>query len=495
MFKDLCRIGSRLSLNQWMRWVGLGFLGLLLLTLLTRCNSIENDIQKRTTEGLKANGMGWAQSQLDGRGRDVLLSGIAPSEASKTQAIALVASIDGVRTVSNNIKIKQYVSSTFSLKASDDKVVLSGIFPDQDSIDSTVAQARDVYGEDKVVNELTVSDNASKPAWLAGAVGVMAAMKAAEGFSLDASDEKLVITGVVETEEAKTLIVEQANTNFSNNVTEAIQVVKKGPTPEELAAEAARLAELDRLAEEKRLAAEAEALRLAEAQQQAEEERVAMQVEARRMEELERLAQEKKLAAEAEAIRLAEEKRLAEVEALRLAEQQRFEEEEAQLLAEKERLAAAEKARLDKLEANRVAAEKAQQAKLDAIRIAKEQKLAAAQLQSDRLTHCEVSLNHLLDSNDSLFFKNTNTIKGRSYPVLAMLAVQINSCSHVLHQSHHYINIQATSDNSELAQRRQQTVVSYLENITGAHRGLLRLGQPTLATSNGTSQLTFTITK
>ncbi|PWQ97584.1 BON domain-containing protein [Leucothrix arctica] len=477
MIKDLCRIGSRLSLNHWMRWAGLGFLGLLILTLVTRCNSIENDIQQRTDKDLNAAGMSWAKSDLDGRGRDVMLTGVAPSETSKMNAITLVENIDGVRQVSHDISIKQYVSSTFSFKQTDAKVHLSGIFPNQASIDRTITKAREVYGDDNVVNELTVSDSASKPAWLAGAVGVMAAMKVAEDFSMDASDDVLTISGVVESEEAKTLLLTQAKADLRKDITESIKVVKKGPTPAELAVEASRLAEIDRLAmlaKEERIAEQAAALKLAEEERLAEKKRLAAEAE------LLRLAEEKRQAEEAELARLAEEKRLAaEAELARLTEEKRLA-DEAQKIAVLERIAAAEKARL---------------AKLEAIRMAEQQALAAAQKQRNLLVSCQANLNHLLDSNTSLFYDGTSTIKGTSYPVLAMLAVQINGCSEVLHQNNQLIDIQATDNNIAIAKARQSTVISYLENINGAHRGLLRMGQPTSATSNGTSQLTFTLSK
>jgi len=476
MNKDLCRIGSNLSFDKWARWGGAGLLGLLILTLLTRCNSIENDIQQRTQQGLSSEGMMWAKTDLDGHGRDVLLTGEAPNEASKANAIKLVESTDGVRTVSHDISIKQYVSSTFSLKQADNQIVLSGTLPDQTSIDSTVSKAREIYGNDRVVSELVASDSASSPKWLAGAVGVMAAMKAAEDFSLDASDEKLNIGGIVETEEAKTLLLEQANTNFSTDITEAIQVVAKGPTPEELAADAAVLAELERLATEKRLAEEAEALLLAKQQQLAEEERVADLIEARR------LAEEERLAEEAAELLLAKQQQLAEVE--RLAEEKRLADEaEALRLAEQKRLA---------VEARAV---KARQAKLEADRLAEEKKLAAAQYQRDLLMSCQVGMNHLVKDHDVLFFDNSSAVKGSSYPVLAMLALKINACSDVLHQTNQYIDIQATNVDNEISTAHLSSVVSYLENINGAHRGLLRINESKLDALNGTSTLYFTISK
>ncbi len=162
-------------------------------------------------------------------------------------------------------------------------------------------------------------------------------------------------------------------------------------------AEAARLAEEERLrqeaeaarlAEEERLRQEAEAARLAEEErlrQEAEAARLAEEERLRQEAEAARLAEEERLRQEAEAARLAEEERLRqEAEAARLAEEERLRQEaEAARLAEEERLRQeAEAARLaeeerqrQEAEAARLAEEERQRQEAEAARLAEEERL------------------------------------------------------------------------------------------------------------------------
>ncbi|WP_108840638.1 PorP/SprF family type IX secretion system membrane protein [Aquimarina sp. Aq78] len=227
----------------------------------------------------------------------------------------------------------------------------------------------------------------------------------------------------------KQLEREVAEQKIADEAAEAARLAEEKRLADEAAAEAARLAEekrladeaaaeAARLAEEKRLADEAaaEAARLAEekrladeaaaeAARLAEEKRLADEAAA----EAARLAEEKRLADEAaaEAARLAEEKRLADeaaAEAARLAEEKRLADEaaEAARLAEEKRLAdeAAEAARLaeekrladEAAEAARLAEEKrlADEAAAEAARLAEEKRLAdEAAAEAARLAEAE----------------------------------------------------------------------------------------------------------
>ena len=530
MIKDLCRIGSDMSKKRWKFWAIPGFIGLLALTMLTRCNPIESDLQQRSQTLLTDQGMGWAKTELDGRGRDLLLTGVAPSEDAKNKAINLTQGLYGVRTVDHDITVKEYVSSVFRLKHSDDKAILTGSLPDQSSIDLAVNKAQGLYGEANVVNELSINELARKPAWLAGAAGLMAALYGADNLAMDATDSHINITGTVGTEEAKSQLIQQAQASFGDQFSESIKVVQVGPTVAELAA-----IEAARLAEEQRLAAEMEAARLAEEQRLAaeaariaEEQRLAAEAEAARIAEEQRLAaeaEEQRLAAEAEVARIAEEKRLAEVEAARFAEEQRLAAEaEAARIAEEQRLAEVEAARFAeeqrlaaeaKAEAARLAEEKRLAAEAEVARIAEEKRLAAeaeaariaeakrlAEQNRQMLIYCESKLNKLVNTNPPVFMQDSDMILGSSYGLLGMITLHVNSCSHLLHKNRRYIDVvaQAGKDetspqSSELSNSRAQAIVSYLENINGIHPRLLRPRENTAENSISESQLHFTITE
>lgn len=89
-------------------WWLLTLLGLPLLYFMminARQGDIETDLAARSAAGLKVAGMNWAKVSLTGRGRDVLLEGVAASEAERDKAIKLAQGIYGVRDVQSLINV------------------------------------------------------------------------------------------------------------------------------------------------------------------------------------------------------------------------------------------------------------------------------------------------------------------------------------------------------------------------------------------------------
>lgn len=79
--------------------------GILMLSLIYaaaiyfRLNTIESDLQERATIALIKNNLEWAKVAIDGR--DVILDGMAPDEASRLAAEQALLSVWGVRAVKN----------------------------------------------------------------------------------------------------------------------------------------------------------------------------------------------------------------------------------------------------------------------------------------------------------------------------------------------------------------------------------------------------------
>jgi len=355
-----------MSRKSWWKWALFGLLALYSLLLVSRCSPIEQDLQARTTDALNEKGLSWATPVLEKRGRDVLLSGEAPSEEARELAISTAADVYGVRIVDNDITLKQYSTPVFGLSNSDGKTTLTGSFPKQDLIDQAVRAASDNFGADNVVNNMTISEDVSSPSWLPAAIGVLPAIASMTDADLDINNDNASLNGTFNTDAEKQSLLDLTTSAFGGKFTDNSTVVPLGPTPEELAEIARKAEEVEaaRLAEEQRLAAEVEATRVAE------EQRLAAEAEAVR------LAEEQRLAAEAEATRLAEE---AKAEATRIAE-----EAEATRIANEKNMAAimlaAQKAREAKAAAARLAEEQRLAAEAEATRLAEEAKAEATRL-------------------------------------------------------------------------------------------------------------------
>ncbi len=102
--KNSCCCGALPAMWWWL----LTLLGLPLLFFLmtgSRQDAVENDLATRSTAALKAAGMGWATVNLDQRGRDVLLNGMAASKQESDAALNVVQGVYGVREVQNKVEV------------------------------------------------------------------------------------------------------------------------------------------------------------------------------------------------------------------------------------------------------------------------------------------------------------------------------------------------------------------------------------------------------
>jgi len=91
-----------------MWWWLLTLLGLPLLFFLmtgARQGAVETDLTTRSTAALNAAGMDWATVNLDQRGRDVQLNGMAASKQDQDAALKVVQGVYGVRDVQNKLEV------------------------------------------------------------------------------------------------------------------------------------------------------------------------------------------------------------------------------------------------------------------------------------------------------------------------------------------------------------------------------------------------------
>ncbi|MDQ5769271.1 OmpA family protein [Thiothrix subterranea] len=91
-----------------MWWWLLTLLGLPLLFFLmtgARQGAVETDLTTRSTAALNAAGMDWATVNLDQRGRDVQLNGMAASKQDQDAALKIVQGVYGVRDVQNMVEV------------------------------------------------------------------------------------------------------------------------------------------------------------------------------------------------------------------------------------------------------------------------------------------------------------------------------------------------------------------------------------------------------
>ncbi len=155
---------------NWRRWVWPGILATVILTALAmffHSNTIENDLTAKAGSALEAES-GWASVELDGR--DLTLSGVAPTQEDADAALQTALNAYDVRVASDATTLPP-IASPYPFKAikSDDEITLTGNYPNDKVRAQIVASAETAMPGVKVTDELTLARGA--PAGLVGLAG------------------------------------------------------------------------------------------------------------------------------------------------------------------------------------------------------------------------------------------------------------------------------------------------------------------------------------
>lgn len=145
---------------NWKNWIWPGLLAVALLTalaMLMRADTIEADLTAKANSGLAA-GHGWASVALDGR--DLTLTGVAPSEEAAAEALAIAENAYDVRIARSQTELLP-LANPFTLSAvkSASGITLEGNTPDE-ATGSALAAAAAAVTAGSVTNNLVVARGA-----------------------------------------------------------------------------------------------------------------------------------------------------------------------------------------------------------------------------------------------------------------------------------------------------------------------------------------------
>jgi OmpA-OmpF porin, OOP family len=108
-------------------------------------------------------------------------------------------------------------SASFKAETKDGKVVLTGVLPDQATKDQLLARAREVYGAENIVDNLTVDAKVGKPSWLASVLGLLPfTAKDVKNGGLSVEKNSISLIGQVTSEDIKAKVYKDASIAFPN---------------------------------------------------------------------------------------------------------------------------------------------------------------------------------------------------------------------------------------------------------------------------------------
>ncbi|NNE34434.1 MAG: OmpA family protein [Rhodothermales bacterium] len=104
----------------------------------------------------------WASVAFDGR--NAMVSGVAPTEEDRAEAISLIGGIAGVRAVTDSIAIGDLVRELRAARRGN-VVTLSGKVPSQGTHDTIVQYASVVFASDSLVDNLSIQRGPEDETW------------------------------------------------------------------------------------------------------------------------------------------------------------------------------------------------------------------------------------------------------------------------------------------------------------------------------------------
>ena len=212
----------------WKMWwlITLSGLGLLFVLMISsRQELIETDLEFRIIEKLSADKIDWVTIELDGRGRDVLLKGMAPSDESRQLVIDMVEAVYGVRVIDDQVDIQPSLpSSELSIQQQDGAVVLGGRLASQASIDTVVNAAKATFGNENVVNELILSAQVKTAEWLDATTRFLPSLVSMGSAQLKISDSDSLLTAEVESHGERLMLVYEAKKLLGSNLDTEVAV-------------------------------------------------------------------------------------------------------------------------------------------------------------------------------------------------------------------------------------------------------------------------------
>jgi OOP family OmpA-OmpF porin len=180
---------------------------------------IQEDLLDRSRASLEAEGMG-DNTDVSIDGRNITITGTVADQQMSDRAEELVGGTFGVRSVNNELVIGDAAAQqgatdnlsepTLGITAGDGKVTLSGVVSDQKFAQSLKDNAIAQYGEDNVIDELQIDENATNPGWIAAVNELQTDMAGVEGSALSIQDGTLTLTGTAADEEQKEAIGSKA---------------------------------------------------------------------------------------------------------------------------------------------------------------------------------------------------------------------------------------------------------------------------------------------
>jgi len=211
---------------NWKKWVWPGIITSVVLTAGTafiKTEPIEGELSSGAANLLNS-GHGWAN--VDISGRDITLSGTAPSEGAVEEATNIAKDFYGVRVVSNNTDLIPVVKPyALTAEKKDGKLTVSGFAPSDDERGNILEAAKKSSDGFEVIDDISLARGNPENVSGVNAYAIGALSGLASGTA-KISDTSMSVTGV-----AKDIPSYQGTLDYLSNVPSGMEIASQDITP------------------------------------------------------------------------------------------------------------------------------------------------------------------------------------------------------------------------------------------------------------------------
>ncbi len=194
MWQSTALIAAVLALASW-----------IVICLAREAPRIEGALYLEATRALEAAGLPEVQPKL--RGRDVTLQGLVSTPSHIAGAERAIAGVAGVRVIRSQLEVRELPVAPpayLEIRTEPGGVALSGGVPSEARRLEVLERARQIFGADRVDEQLTVNAAVEDGVALTAAAGVVAALAdAGDGVKVRLRGDRLRLSGTVASAEAR----------------------------------------------------------------------------------------------------------------------------------------------------------------------------------------------------------------------------------------------------------------------------------------------------
>ena len=186
---------------------------LLLFAVPRYLKSIPETLTKKVSKNLSDKQLSWTAVRANGR--DIILSGVAPTIEEHDKAVQSAKDVFGVRDVVDKISPELITPYTLNMSINSNEIKLEGYMPTKEDKEALLSLIKEQYPKEKLIDGIDIGTGNPK-SWNELVLTIAEGLKGLDASSVHIVDDEVQISGKIKTQKEKDIFT-VALKQFENN--------------------------------------------------------------------------------------------------------------------------------------------------------------------------------------------------------------------------------------------------------------------------------------